>query len=62
MTRDNVIDLAEHRDAWMTPRQRLVRDIVQAGEAECGLCGDLGCVDESTGEGVPCVNCGRAAE
>jgi hypothetical protein len=54
-----IITLADYRDRDLTSRQRVVVGIWERGECECGLCGDLGCLDESTGEGVPCMNCGR---
>jgi hypothetical protein len=53
------VNLAEYRDAGLTPRQREVAQRVRSGEAECGLCGDLGAFDEQSREGVPCMACGK---
>lgn len=56
----NVTDLGEYRDRGLTRRQRLVAERYRTGRYEhCGLCTDLGCVSAATGEGVPCMACGR---
>jgi hypothetical protein len=43
----------------LTPRQQMILARIESGAADCGLCGDFGAVNETTGEGVACLSCGR---
>lgn len=43
----------------LTPRQQMILDRIESGDAECGLCADFGAIVEGTGERVECLACGR---
>jgi hypothetical protein len=60
--RRRVVDLREYRERDLAPRERNVLARIRSGEANCGLCGDLGALRQATNEPVACMACGKFGE